>query len=215
MLKKKALIISGFLYDLSDNIIPFLDKKTDVYIHTWDVKDNKRWINKLKRYKKYCNELKVVTEEPKFETKLYSYFYSTWKAVNIIEDIDKYKTIIKFKPNLNSNKIKYKGAIDRYFQKAAIQSRPLLDQVTKEECIFGSIYYRTLDERLFTGYSYAFKKAFKISEGTFKKEMLTLNQKLILQYRDNYEGSIFWSNWFENRGLFLILDTDLSIPNNK
>ena len=128
-----AIIISGFLYDLSDNIIPFLNKKTDVYIHTWEVKDNKKWITKLNRYKKYCNELKIVTEEPKFETKLYSYFYSTWKAINIIDDIDKYKTIVKFKPNLNSNKIKYKGAIDRYFQKAAIQSRPLLDQVTKEE----------------------------------------------------------------------------------
>ena len=215
MLKNKAVIISGLLYELSDNIIPFLDKKTDVYIHTWNVKDNKRWISKLNRYKKHCNVLKIVIEEPIFDTKLYSYFYSTWKSISLIEDLDKYKTIVKFKPNLNAKKIPYKGDIDRYFQKAAIQGRPLLDKVSKEDCIFGSIYYKTLDERLFTGYSQAFKKAFDLEEGNFKTQMLLLNKKLQLEYGNNYEGSIFWKEWFENRGLFLILDTDLSIPNNK
>lgn len=210
----KAVVISGFLYNLSDNIIPFLDKNTDVYIHTWDTEENKRWIEKINRYKKFCNKLVTITEKPIYESKLYSYFYSTWKCINLIENIDNFKTIIKFKPNLDSSKIPYIGDIDRYFQKAFIQGRPLLDKVTKEECIFGSIYYKTLDERLFTGYSQAFKKAFKIKEDIFKKEMLLLNKKLQLQYGDNYEGSIFWKEWFENKGLFLILDTDLSIPNN-
>ena len=36
-----------------DNIIPFLDKQTDVYIHTWDTDSNQRWINKANRYKNY------------------------------------------------------------------------------------------------------------------------------------------------------------------
>jgi len=210
----KALIISGFLYNLSDNIIPFLDKQTDVYIHTWDTDSNQRWINKANRYKKYCNSFEINVEKPIYDYKLYSYFYSTWKAINLINVFDKYEKIIKFKPNLNIDNIKYKGDINRYFKKAKIQSRPLLDNVNKEECIFGSIYYQTLDERLFTGYSKAFEKAFKIEEKKFKSEMLNLNTNLQKIYGADYEGSIFWKEWLERKKLFLILDTDLLIPDN-
>ena len=49
-----AIIISGYLNDLSDNIIPFI-KGNDLYVHTWDNNDNSRWIKKLQRYKKYTN----------------------------------------------------------------------------------------------------------------------------------------------------------------
>ena len=210
----KAVVISGFLYNLSDNIIPFLDKQTDVYIHTWDVEDNYRWITKADRYKKYCNNFKVIVEKPIYDYKLYSYFYSTWKSVNLIDDFSKYDKIIKFKPNLNAIRIKYKGETDKYYKKAKIQTRPLLDNVSKEDCIFGSIYYQTLDERLFTGYSEGFQKAFKIEEQKFKTEMFDLNINLQKKYGINYEGSIFWKEWLEKKKLFLILDTDLVIPDN-
>jgi hypothetical protein len=201
----KALIISGLLYNLSDNILGFLDKQTDVFVHTWDLGDNKRWLYKLNRYKKFCNNLRVVIEEPKYEKKLHSYFYSTWRAVNIIEDIDKYSKIIKFKPNLNRDDIGYVGDLDYYFHKAFIQSRPLLKGVTKEECLYGPVYYKTMDERMFSGFPLAFKKSFHILEKDLHKSMVQL---------DNYEGSIFWKVWFERAGIKLILDLDLRLPNN-
>ena len=79
-----AVVISGLLYNINDNIIPFI-KGNDLYVHTWNTSDNKRFIAKLNRYKKYCNNFKVAIEEPKFNFKLYSYFYSTYKAVSIID----------------------------------------------------------------------------------------------------------------------------------
>ncbi len=42
--KHKAVIISGYIKNISDNIIPFLDKNTDIYIHTWNIES--RWIKK-------------------------------------------------------------------------------------------------------------------------------------------------------------------------
>ena len=60
----KCIIISGLLHKLSDNIIPFLDKETDVYVHTWDMEKNSRWLVKLNRYKKYCNQIKVIFDKP-------------------------------------------------------------------------------------------------------------------------------------------------------
>jgi hypothetical protein len=44
--------------------------------------------------------------------------------------------------------------------------------------------------------------------------MFELNIKLQKQYGTNYEGSIFWKEWLEKKKLFLILDTDLIIPDN-
>lgn len=211
----KAIIISGLLYKLGDNILPFLDKETDVFVHTWDMEWNGRWVVKLNRYKKYCNDIKVIFEKPKFEKKLYSYFYSTWKAVNMIEDIDKYGKIIKFKPNLDSDNIKYVGDLQYYYHKAYIQSRPLLKEIKKEDCIYGPIYYKTMDERLFSGYPLAFKKAFHILEEDLYVKMTNLDESLSKKYGEDYEGSLFWKKWFNTQGVTLIHDIDLVLPNNK
>lgn len=211
----KAVIISGLLYNLSDNILPFLDKDTDIYCHTWNIDWNGRWMIKLNRYKKYCNDIKVIFEKPKYEKKLYSYFYSTWKAVNMITAIDKYEKIIKFKPNLDSENIKYVGDLEYYFNKAYIQSRPLLKGNVKEDCLYGPIYYKTMDERLFSGYPLAFKKAFHILEEDLHSNMVNLDLSLIKKYGEDYEGSIFWEQWFYRHGVTLIHDIDLIVPNNK
>lgn len=210
----KCIIISGLLNKLSDNIIPFLDKETDVYVHTWDMHDNSRWCVKLNRYKKYCNQIKVVFEKPLFDKKLYSYFYSTWKAVNMVQDIDKYSRILKFKPNVEGE-IKYSGDTDYYFLKGKLQSSPLLKNINIEECVFGTIHYRTLDERIFTGFPLGFKRAFLIPEDLFITQMKELDAYFISKFGiENYEGSIFWTEWLEKRKVFPILDIDLKIPNS-
>lgn len=211
----KAIIISGLLINLSDNLIKFLDKDTDIYCHTWDTTENRRWIPKLNRYKKYCRELKIVVEEPKFDKKLYSYFYSTYRATNMVSKIEQYNSIIKFKPNLEGAQIDYIGNLEYYFHKAYIQSYPLLKDVKKEDCIYGPIYYKTMDERMFSGYPLAFKKAFHILEEEFYSSMTKLDYTLIRKYGENYEGSLFWKKWFKSRGIKLILDLDLKLPNNK
>lgn len=210
----KAIIISGLLSNLSDNILPFLDKNTDIYCHTWNIDWNGRWMIKLNRYKKYCNSVKVVMEKPKFEKKLHSYFYSTYRAVDMIQDISKYDKIIKFKPNLDGD-IKYVGDLEYYYHKAYIQSRPLLEGIKKEDCIFGPIYYKTMDERIFSGYPLAFQKAFNILEERLVSEVVELDNKLTQKYGLTYEGSIFWKHWFKNKGVTLIHDIDLILPNNK
>lgn len=210
----KALIIPGLLFNLSDNILGFLDKQTDVYVHTWDIEDNSRWIHKLNRYKKFCNNLKVVLDTPVYSKKLHSYFYSTWKVVNMIEDIDSYSQIIKFKPNLDKDDIIYVGDLEYYFHKAYIQSKPLLKDTVKEECLYGPIYYKTMDERMFSGFPLAFKKAFHILEKDLHLTMIQLDNSLIQKYGEDYEGSIFWKEWFERAGVKLILDLDLRLPNN-
>ncbi len=210
----KAVIISGLLYDLSDNIVQFLDDNTDVYVHTWQEPENNRWISKLNRYKKYCRDLKVIVEPFKFKVKLYSYFYSTWKVVNSINNLNQYSKIIKFKPNLDTKHIPYKGNLKTYFDSAKIHCRPLLDQYQKEDCVFGLIYYQTLDERLFSCYPKALEKAFNIDEKSFVKQMQELDKELTAKYGTNYEGSIFWTNWFEKRNIKLILDKDLKLTNN-
>jgi len=210
----KAIIISGLLNHLSDNILPFLDKETDVYCHTWNMDWNGRWMIKLNRYKKYCRNIYVTMEKPKFKKKLHSYFYSTYRAVNMIKNIDSYEKIIKFKPNVDGD-ISYVGDTEFYYNKAFIQSRPLLNSVTKEECLYGTIYYKSMDERIFTSYPLALKKMFHILEEDFIEEMIKLDSKCIDLYKDNYEGSLFWRMWARNKKVKLIQDIDLKIPNSK
>lgn len=210
----KAIVISGHLNGLSNNILPFLDSTTDVFVHTWNVPSNGRWEVKLNRYRSRCRRLTLLKEDTKFQKKLHSYFYSTWKAVNLIEDIDQYKVIVKFKPNLDTAVIPYKGFTDYYFHKASIQARPLLNKIDKESCMYGSIYYQTMDERMFTGYPLAFKKAFHILYKDFHKQMVMLDENLTIKYGEDYEGSIFWKEWLESKNIKLIQDLDLKLPNN-
>ena len=200
---RKALIISGLVTHLSDNIIPFLDSKTDIFCYTWNIGDNSRWVTKLNRYKKYCKNLYVEVKEPKFHSKRYSYFYSTYKAVNMIKNIYDYDIIVKFKPNLIGN-IKYKGNLQYYFNKAYLQSRPLLNEFTKEECLFGSIHYKTMDERLFSGYPLAFSKIFHILEDSFVHRMHSTDIEVRKRYGNDCEGSLFWKEWIENYNVKLI-----------
>ena len=211
----KAIIISGYLNNLSDNIIPFLDVETDLYVHTWKDNDNLRWVAKLERYKKYCNQFNLIVEEPKYNNKLHSYFYSTWRAFNSIKNPETYSQIIKFKPNLDSDRIKCKFNLSDYFNKAALQSRPLLENVKKEECFFGSIYYKTMDERMFSGFPQSFMNFFSLKVHAFEKKMLYLDKVLEDKYGIDYEGSLFWMHWAENTNVPLVQDLDLIIPNNK
>jgi hypothetical protein len=209
----KAVIITGLLNHLSDNIIPFLDKETDVFVYTWDTQENGKWGIKLNRYKKYFNNLYYVKQKPRFEKKLHSYFYSTYKTINLIQDIYKYETIVKFKPNVEGD-ITYVGDLEYYFKKGFLQSRPLLEGITKEECIYGSIYYQTMDERVFSGYPLAFSKMFHILEEEFIHQMIDLDNRCMDKYGHDYEGSIFWKEWAEGKGVKLIQDLDLKIPNS-
>lgn len=211
----KAVILSGYLLNLSDNFKTVCDLNTDVYVHTWKNTENERWVNKLQRYRKYCNSISIELEEPKFDKKLYSYFYSTWKVVNLIKDIDQYETILKFKPNLDTESIQYKGSLEKYFHKASIQARPLLQTTVKEECFYGSVYYQTMDERMFSGYPLGFKKVFHTLYKEFHYTMTSLDEQLCTKYGNDYEGSIFWKEYIENRGVKLIQDLDLKIPNNR
>ena len=173
----KAIIISGFLFDLSDNINPFLDKDTDLYIHTWNSSENLRWINKARR-------------------------------------LNQYEYIIKFKPNLDAIRIKYRLCLQESFNKAKVQTRPLLSDKNIDDCFFGSIYYKTLDERLFTGFPKSFRKVFIMPENEFINKSIKLNNKLLEKYKD-YEGSIFWTELIESSGVEIIQDLNLKIPNNK
>lgn len=210
---RKAIIISGYLNHLSDNILPFLDKDTEVYCHTWSDNDNSRWASKLGRYNRNCKKVNVLIEQPKFDIKRHSYFYSTYKVVNMIKDIDSYDRIIKFKPNVEGQ-IKYKGDIDHYFLKAYLQSRPLLNELTREDCIYGTVHYRTLDERMFSGYPLAFKKMFHILEEDFVSEMLQVDKFVKVKYGEDCEGSLFWEEWANRKQVPLIQDLDLKIPNS-
>jgi len=210
----KAIIISGLLTHLSDNIIPFLDKETDVYCHTWNIDWNGRWMIKLNRYKKYCRNLYIEFDKPEFDKKLHSYFYSTYKAVNMIKNIDEYSKIIKFKPNVEGD-ISYVGDTRFYYLKAYLQSRPLLRDTPEQGCLYGTIHYRSLDERIFTGFPLSLKKMFHTLKEEFVLEMFKLDNELIKKYGENYEGSLFWMHWAENMGVPFIQDIDLKIPNSK
>jgi len=209
----EGVVISGYLKDISDNIIPFISGN-DVFVHTWTDNDNLRWIIKLQRYEKYTNSLNIILEDPKYDKKLYSYFYSTYTAIRSIPDIDIYDKIVKFKPNLLGDTINYKGNLTDYFYKANIATRPLLSKYKKEDCLYGSVYYKNIDERLFSGYPLAFRKNFLILND-MEAAMYKLDQSLVEKYGHDYEGSIFWTEWFNSTETPVILDLDLNIPNNK
>lgn len=209
----RAVIISGFLTNLSDNIIPFLNKETDLYVHTWDTYENRRWIKKLERYKHHCNYFESIIEQPSSYEKLLSYFYSTYKAYSLVSD--DCKEVIKFKPNIDTDYIPYIGNIDRYFHKAKIQCRPLLDTTSITDCVFGKVYYKTIDERIFSGTKLAFDKIFPILDSNIMTEAEKLNAALKQKYVEDYEGSIFWTEWLNRKGIKIIEDTDLIITNNK
>ena len=83
----------------------------------------------------------------------------------------------------------------------------------KEDCIYGTTYYKTIDERIFSGYPLAFKKLFHILD--YKTMMIDLDTSLVEKYGSNYEGSIFWTEWCKKNDVPFIIDTDLKIPNNK
>lgn len=210
----KALIISGMLIHLSDNILPFLDKNTDVYCHTWNMDWNGKWLIKLNRYKKYCRNLYTIMDKPKFSEKRLSYFYSTYRAVNMIKNIDSYSKIVKFKPNVDGD-VSYVGDLEYYYNKAYLQSRPLLNNIAKEECIYGTVHYKTMDERIFSGYPLAFKKMFHILEDRFIESMLNIDAHIRTTYGYECEGSLFWKEWANTKGVEIIQDVDLRIPNNK
>lgn len=212
----KAVIISGFLDNISDNIIPFLDKETDVYVHTWKKPNSKhsRWVVKLNRYKKFCNRLKINIEDPIYDLKLFSYFYSTHKAVTSIENIDSYDYILKFKPNLNTEKINFNCNIKESFNTAKFLSRPLLDSILIDECIFGLKYYKTLDERMFIGKPFAFKKIFLNLNTDLDTEMKNIHRGLKQKYGKNYEGSIFWTEWINKKGIKVLQSIGSKLSNN-
>ena len=71
-----------------------------------------------------------------------------------------------------------------------------------------------MDERMFSGYPLAFKKTFHILYKDLYREMVLLDSRLIKQYGEDYEGSIFWMEWFNNKGVKLIQDLNLKLPNN-
>lgn len=211
---RKAVIISGFLNDLSDNIIPFLNIDTDVYVHTWDTDENKKWIIKLNRYKKYCNNLYITIDKPiERYCKLYSYFTSTYRAVKMISNLLEYQKIIKFKPNIEG-KIPYEGDIQSYFTKAKVQCRPILDDIDIDSCVFGCSYYYTLDERIFTATPKAIGKMFSYDSKEFENRMISSYSRIKADYGNNPEGSIFWRDWFDLHHLYIIQDNDLKLNNN-
>ena len=44
--------------------------------------------------------------------------------------------------------------------------------------------------------------------------MLNLDNNLTEQFQEKYEGSIFWKEFIEKRGVNVILHNDLKIPDN-
>lgn len=213
----RAIIISGLLVNFSDNFEQFLkdlDEEVDTYVHTWNTFENLRWVHKLMRYQ---NKTKIVIniEEPLEVPKKYSILYSTYKAANLIPDLSKYETVIKFKPDLDTNQINYSKDISKYFEEAYIHTRPLLEGKTKEDFIYGRVLYKTLDERMFTLYPEGVEKLFKRPFEDFDKDITTLDIYLQKKYIKEYEGSILWTNYIKERGLDLIQDLTLKIPNCK
>lgn len=210
----KAIFISGYLHGLNDNILPFLSIDTDVYVHTWQGNNNERWIKKLNRYKKFCGNITVMTEKPKFDRKRISYLYSTYAAIKLCKHIDKYDYCIKFKPNLDTDIIEYSPDTVEYFKKAKLQSRPLLDDFSFNDCVYGTIHYKTFDERMFTTYPKALKKVFCKPFKKFHREIIKIDEQFSFMMGEDYEGSLLWTRLLEQNQVPIIQDMNLRLPNN-
>ena len=216
----KAVFISGFLYGLSDNILPFLDKNTDLFVHTWDTVENKRWISKLERYRKNCREIVIKVSKPEHERKRISYLQSTYYATNLIKDPYIYDYIVKFKPDLDTDTILYKEDMKECFNKAYLQSQPLLNDYKKEHCVYGTVHYKSIDERVFTCYPYVIDRVFQDKGNTsyqkgFMNEVMNSDGRLKWFVNEEYEGSLLWADIFKTYNIPIIQDINLKLPNNK
>lgn len=213
----KAIIISGLLTNFSDNFIKFIEdlgEEIDTYVHSWNTPENLRWVNKLMRYQNNTR-ITINLEVPMYEEKKYLILHSTYQAANLIPDLSKYSTIIKFKPDLEIRRIEYDKDVEQYFQEAAIHAHPLLDGRKKEDFIYGRYLYKTLDERMFTIYPEGIEKLFKRSYTDFFDDIYALNSYLEKKYTQKYEGSILWTNYIKERKLGIIQDLTLKLPNCK
>lgn len=213
----KAIIISGLLTNFSDNFIKFIEdlgEEVDTYVHSWNTPENLRWVNKLMRYQNNTR-ITINLEVPMYEEKKYLILHSTYQAANLIPDLSKYSTIIKFKPDLETRRIEYDKNVEKYFQEAAIHAHPLLDRRKKEDFIYGRYLYKTLDERMFTTYPEGIEKLFKRSYTDFFDDIYALNSYLEKKYTQKYEGSILWTNYIKERKLGIIQDLTLKLPNCK
>lgn len=213
----KAIIISGLLTNFSDNFIKFIEdlgEEVDTYVHSWNTPENLRWVNKLMRYQNNTR-ITINLEVPMYEEKKYLILHSTYQAANLIPDLSKYSTIIKFKPDLETRRIEYDKNVEKYFQEAAIHAHPLLDGRKKEDFIYGRYLYKTLDERMFTTYPEGIEKLFKRSYTDFFDDIYALNSYLEKKYTQKYEGSILWTNYIKERKLGIIQDLTLKLPNCK
>ncbi len=213
----KAIIISGLLTNFSDNFINFIEdlgEEVDTYVHSWNTPENLRWVNKLMRYQNNTR-ITINLEVPMYEEKKYLILHSTYQAANLIPDLSKYSTIIKFKPDLETRRIEYDKNVEKYFQEAAIHAHPLLDGRKKEDFIYGRYLYKTLDERMFTTYPEGIEKLFKRSYTDFFDDIYALNSYLEKKYTQKYEGSILWTNYIKERKLGIIQDLTLKLPNCK
>lgn len=217
MKNKTAIIISGLLENLSDNFIQFvesLEGRVDTYVHTWNTPENLRWVNKLMRYQDRTT-ITINMEVPMYEEKKYSLLHSTYQAANLIPNLYDYNTVIKFKPDLETEHIDYSQNVEQYFNEAAIHANPLLNGRKKEEFIYGRYLYKTLDERMFTAYPEGIEKLFKRKYSDFFDDIYAINSYLEKKYTENYEGSILWTNYIKERKLGIIQDLTLKLPNCK
>jgi hypothetical protein len=105
------------------------------------------------------------------------------------------------------------------FRKAYLQNQPLLNEITKEECVYGYMHYKAIDERVFTCHPYVIDKMFQ-DDGTnsyqegFMKEAIKLDKKLQWWVAKEYEGSLLWTELFDYYNIKLIQDINLKLPNN-
>lgn len=213
----KAVIISGLLNNFSDNFIKFIEDLEDevhTYVHTWNTPDNLRWVNKLMRHQ-HKTRIAINMEVPMYEEKKYLILHSTYQAANLINNLAEYSTIIKFKPDLETDRIVYNKNVEQYFIEAAIHAHPLLDGRKKEEFLYGRYLYKTLDERMFTAYPEGIERLFKRSYTDFFDDIYALDYYLKKKYTENYEGSILWTNYIKERKLGIIQDLTLKLPNCK